>query len=286
MKVLIITISLLGFSIISLAQHTVDVHGIYSYTIEENDHVSLIEAKNKCIDMAKAEAIKAEFGELITSDVIVSDEDVNGNSSSTFYENIAAKAKGDWLGDSKESVITVVYENNKLTFTAEVWGEAREIVQAKADFNWKILCGGITDSYESSSFKNRDRIYVSFQAPADGYVAIYLLEGTDEASCLLPWSSISCGRYNVNSGKKYVFFDKGTDPDAPPYILTTKKNVENNQIVLIYSPNPFTKCIDTKRDSNHANSLTSRDFQKWLLAVQRKDSEMVVDKKWVKIVNE
>ena len=52
------------------AQKTATVSGKYTYVITENDDVTLNEAKRKCIELAKAAAIREEFGEMITSDVI------------------------------------------------------------------------------------------------------------------------------------------------------------------------------------------------------------------------
>jgi hypothetical protein len=59
--------------------------------------------------------------------------------------------------------------------------------------------------------------------------------------------------------------------------------MEDNQFVVIFSPNPFTKCNDITGDAKHPNSLSTFDFQKWLLRAQRADSDMIVDKRWVKI---
>ena len=45
------------------AQRTAHVHGEYSYVVGENDNITLREARHKCIELAKAQAIKSEFGE-------------------------------------------------------------------------------------------------------------------------------------------------------------------------------------------------------------------------------
>ena len=268
------------------AQKDVEVHGTSVYEVGENDNITLREAKRKCLELAKAEAIKAEFGELITSDVIDTNAETNGETTTSFFwENTIAMAKGDWLGDTQEPQLDIEYKDGKLVFTAEVWGRAREIMQSKADLKWKILREENGEKEETNRFRDKDKIYISFRSPADGYVAVYLIQADDDTSCLLPYKNDSDGRFQIKRGKEYVFFDRESDPaNYPyPYKLTTKHAMEDNQLVIIYSPNPFTKCNDVSNDPKRPNTLNTHDFQKWLLKCQRSDSDMIVNKKWVKI---
>jgi len=271
-------------------QKVANVTAKYTYVVGENDNVTLREARQRCVELAKAEAIKNEFGQLITSDVIdtnVAQIGTEGTQESTFFwENTVAMAKGDWLGDTREPEITVEYIKGELFFTAEVWGQAREIIQAKPDLKWSILKDMGDKRVEAADFNSGERFYVRFRSPADGYVAVYLtMSSDDETACLLPYRKDTSGKVPIQSGKDYVFFDKATDPNASYYNLTTHQALEEDQLVIIYSPNPFTKCNDITGDARHPNSLSTRDFQKWLLKCQRADREMVVDKRWVKIIN-
>lgn len=271
-------------STITLAQKVVDVHGSYSYEISDNDNITLREAKLKCLELAKADAIKAEFGELITSDVIDTNAETNGETTTSFFwENTVAMAKGDWLGDTKEPQINIEYKDNKLIFTAEVWGRAREILQSKADLKWKILKEEDGTKVETNRFRDGERVFLSFRSPADGYLAVYLIQADDDTSCLLPYRSDATGRFQIKRGTNYILFDRETDPTASYYKLSTQRAMEDNQLVIIYSPNPFTKCNDVSNDPKRPNSLNTHDFQKWLLKCQRADSDMIVNKKWLKI---
>lgn len=271
-------------STITLAQKVVDVHGSYFYEISDNDNITLREAKLKCLELAKADAIKAEFGELITSDVIDTNAETNGETTTSFFwENTVAMAKGDWLGDTKEPQINIEYKDNKLIFTAEVWGRAREILQSKADLKWKILKEEDGTKVETNRFRDGERVFLSFRSPADGYLAVYLIQADDDTSCLLPYRSDATGRFQIKRGTNYILFDRETDPTASYYKLSTQRAMEDNQLVIIYSPNPFTKCNDVSNDPKRPNSLNTHDFQKWLLKCQRADSDMIVNKKWLKI---
>lgn len=276
-------------SITSVAQTPREeiVSGEYTYVVRDNENITFGEAKRKCIELAQAVALKEKYGEIITSDFIDSRVNKDGESSDSYYwENTVARAKGDWLGNVEGyPKLDVVYTDGQFVFTAKVQGWAREILQSTIDLKWSIMKNGINDRKETDLFDSGENIYVDFRSPADGYVAVYLLEGDDVTSCLLPYSKDPDGRFPVKAGRDYVFFDKNTDTSATQYILKTKHEQENNQLIIIYSPNPFTKCNDKITEKNRPRSLNTREFQKWLLGCQRMDSEMVVNKKWIKIDN-
>lgn len=284
MKKLTLIVLILAFTLVTQAQREEEVSGSYTYVLSENDGITLKEAKHMCIELAKAAAIKEKFGELITSDVIDSNVETNGESSTSYYwENTVAMAKGDWLGDTEKPQLDIKYEDDKLIFTAEVKGRAREIIQSKIDLKWEIMKDGLTMRKKTSIFESGERIFVNFRSPADGYVAIYLILGDDVTQCLLPYPKDTDGRFEVKAGREYMFFDKEEDLTAVPWKLSTKRRLENNQLVIIYSPNPFTKCNDKSVDKMHPNTLNTHDLQRWLLKCQREDRDMVVNKKWVKI---
>lgn len=284
MKKLTLIVLILAFTLVTQAQREEEVSGSYTYVLSENDGITLKEAKHMCIELAKAAAIKEKFGELITSDVIDSNVETNGESTNSYYwENTVAMAKGDWLGDTEKPQLDIKYEDDKLIFTAEVKGRAREIIQSKIDLKWEIMKDGLTMRKKASIFESGERVYVNFRSPADGYLAIYLILGDDVTQCLLPYPKDTDGRFEVKAGRDYMFFDKEEDPKTMAWRLTTKRRLENNQLVIIYSPNPFTKCNDKSVDKMHPNTLNTHDLQRWLLKCQREDRDMVVNKKWVKI---
>lgn len=257
---------------VSWAQKEEKVHAVYTYSVGLDDNITLHDAKHRSIELAKSEAIKGAFGELITSDVV----ETNGD----YWENTIAKAKGIWLGDEKAPEINVTFDEDRLLFKAEVWGRAREIVQAQTDIQWRVLA---SNSRESEDFMSGERFYVEFRSPADGDVAIYLITADDQTACLLPYKNNASGHHAIRRNTNYRFFDKEKDASATPYRLTSQGNLERNQLVVIYSPNGFTKCNDITGDKNHPNSLSTQDFQKWLLKCQRADKDMIVNTKWIKI---
>ncbi len=284
MKKILLLLFLIPVSI--FAQREASVHGTFVYVVSDQDNVTLREAKRNCIEKAMVEAVKNEFGEVVISDVIDISHDADGKSSgSYFWENTAAMAKGEWLGQTQEPKIDVKYENGNLVFMAEVWGKAREIVQSKVDLDVSIQKDINGKKGIASSFESGERLYLNFRAPAQGYLAVYLTEGNGRTSCLLPYPKDGDGRFYIKADTDYYLFDKEKDPSAQYYRLTTKHPLEVNQLIIIYSPNPFTKCIDRSDGNKRPNSLKTSDFQDWLLRCQHGDREMVVNKRWLKIHN-
>lgn len=291
MKISIKALHLLVLFLLSCgawAQKAVSVHGKYSYTVGENENITLAEVKRKCMLGAQNAAIKEAFKEKITSTTNMVDASINGKEITAFYDEVSMNSCAEWIGDTKTPVVSVDYANGKLIFTVEVWGEAREVTQAKTEVDWKILCNGTTDAYQSLSFKHKDRLYVKFKAPVAGYVAIYLIDSTTKrACCMLPYPGDTDGRHEVRAGKEYVFFDRDTDLDATPLSLTTSEELEMDQVVLIFSPNSFTKNNDEGGNRKQLSSQSLEAFEQWLKKLRKQDPAMVIDRStWITIVNE
>ena len=266
------------------AQRTAKVTGKYQYIVTDNDNITLKEAKIKCIDLAKAEALKNEFGTMVASDFISSERAGNDDDVSSFYVmDTSSSVKGEWLGDEKEPVVAIETNGKDLIFSAEVWGTAREIVRAHTELKWEVMKDINGKKIASDQFDTGERVFLKFKSPIDGYVAAYLITGDDDTACLLPYRKDTSGRVQVKGGKEYVFFDKAIDPSATYYKLSTNHLQEMNQLVVVFSPNPFSKDVNLTTDSRKPSYLSQKDFAKWLLKNQRADKDMVVARKWVAI---
>ena len=266
------------------AQRTAKVSGKYSYIVTDNDNITLKQAKINAIDHAKAEALKEEFGTMVGSDFMSSERQGSNDDVSSFYVmDTSTSVKGEWLGDEKEPVVTIETDGKDLIFTAEVWGSAREIVRANTELKWDVMKDINGKKVGSDQFNTGERFFMNFKSPIDGYVAVYLITGDDDTACLLPYRKDTSGRVQVKGGREYVFFDKSVDPNATYYKLSTNQPQEMNQMVVVFSPNPFSKDVTISSDSRKPNSISQKDFAKWLLKNQRADKDMVVNRKWLTI---
>ena len=265
------------------AQRTVKVTGKSQYIVTDNDNITLKEAKIRSIDHARTEAMRNEFGTMVASDFLNFESSNNDELSSSYIMDTSSSVRGEWLGDDKDPVITIETSGDNIIFTAEVWGTAREIIRANTELKWDIKKDVNGKRVASDTFDSGERFYLDFKSPMDGYVAIYLITGDDETACLLPYRRDTSGRFSVKGGKEYTFFDKAIDPAATYYKLSTDQIQEMNQLVVVFSPNAFTKDVEVSSDSRKPNHIGQKDFAKWLLKNQRADKDMVVNRKWVTI---
>ena len=279
----ILTTILLTMPLWAYGQRIEKVHGTSVYEVSDNSNITLREAKLHAIEMAKANAIKDVFGELVASDAVKTIVEHNGRSEDSFSENTIASAKGDWLGDTKPPVVNVSYVDGALYFMAEVWGEAREIVQAKTDVQWFVIKESTNGRVKTSQLGHKEPFYISFQAPINGFLALYVVDEDRMATCLLPYGD---GRFSIKGGFEYMLFDNTIDRTATPLWFTTNHERESFELVLLFSPRYFSKCVDKRSDEYYKlNTVNGKDFQSWLLRIQREDPDMVVQHKRVTVIN-
>jgi len=279
----------LNIPLSSFAQRTAMVEGESEYVVGVDDNITFAEAKQRCIDEARTNALKKEFGEMVVSDFIDTNVEVDGKQVGSYTgDEVRTLAKGDWLGDTQEPEISIEFIDGKLYFKAHVWGEAREVVQAQTDVSVIIQRQGAKEKEPSTQFLDGENFFVNFQSPIDGYVVIYLEDiASGVASCLLPYRKSPSRSVYVKSGRAYTFFDKelDNDPNADKMRLRTSKAVERDNLVVIFSPKKFTKCIANTVDAKHPDLVPIREFRTWLRKNQKLDNEMVVVQRSVKITN-
>ena len=286
-RFLIIALLLL-FSVTVSAQNVKTVEGEYVY--HAPGYVTLEEAKQIALERAQAQAIAEKFGTLVQQTNTTRMENTNGQSSSDFFSVGSSEVKGEWLQTIGEPTYDITYVDGMLVVTCRVKGKAAEISSAAVDFQSKVLRNGIEDRYESDHFRNGDDLYLSFQTPVDGYVAVYLVDDK-LAYCLLPYRNQTTGIYPVKANKRYLFFNtKDALPEeravVDEYVMTCERPTEHNLIYVIFSPNQFFKATDAESQRTVSGpgldglprELTYDDLQRWLVKCRKHDHEMSMDK--------
>jgi len=237
--------------------------------------------------MAKAKALAEKFGTRIMQ--------TTTSMASLEYEKFFfitdGEVKGEWIEDTELPKYTFYDENNMQVVHVRVCGKARELTGTKIDFSAKVLRNGTEDRFENHEFKHGDDIYFSFRSPVAGYLAVYLVDDSETAYCLLPYMKDPTGKVKIKNGKDYIFFsakhaDRAEADKVDEYILTCKKEVEQNYLYVIFSPNEFTKANDKRRSTDNEllpRELPFDDFQKWLTKKRVGDKDMRVDIKGLTI---
>ena len=272
----ILLLAIAALSTIALrAQEAKQVYG--KSVVVWTDDMTRGQVRQEGIKKARMIAIKDSFNEVITSRTSMQEGIVDGEEYTGYSEDVSILQRAEWVEDTRQPEFSDSISGETQFLITEVWGLAREKKDFGIDLKWKILCGGTDSSFENNIFNNGQRLYIKFLSPLNGYLAIYLLDAK-QAYCLLPYKNQAEGRYRITGGKEYCLFDKSTDSQAPTYKMTTKAPKENNEIVVVFSPNRFTKCAEMRGSTRQTNHVSRQDFEDWLKQLRRNDTEMVVDR--------
>ena len=258
------------------------ITGEYTYYAPEN--VTQEQAKETARIKAIVQGLSDRYGMLIGQDVTTVLENINGQSSANVFQQTMSSIKGEWLRDVGEPKYDISYQDGQLIVSVKVKFEARERKTSSVDFDYKVLRNGTTDGHEATDFKSGNDMYLSFIAPKDGYLAVYLVEG-EVAYCLLPYREQTMdASFKVKGNRRYVFFSAEADksPYVDEYVLTTDKDIENDVLYVIYSPNEFSKPVDVQSGrqvifegtDGLPRELEFKKFQKWLSNLKLHDEQL------------
>lgn len=275
-----------GWCAITKAQQTKKVVGEYTYYAPEN--ISLDQAKRIALERAQIEAIADAFGTNISQQNSTRVSNKNGHSDIDFLSISSSDVKGEWIETIGEPEYFINYDQGTLVVKCKVKGNIREIISAAIDIKAKVLRNGTEDRFESTEFKSGDDMYLSFQSPVDGFLAVYLLDNNGDAFCLLPYRNQTDGIQKISANTPYVFFSEKHVPLSDralvdEYTLTCEHSYENNQIYVIFSPNPFVKANDNDNGELLPREIDGHSFQTWLAKVRREDKYVNFSSKQITI---
>lgn len=283
----------------AIAQKEKTVEGSYTYTYPST--VAPKAARLVAEERARVAAIQEAFPGTITAEqhshsLIESD----GGSSSRFYSSGVSEVKGEWLGDKEQPQFTdPLYDRDadNYTITCTVKGRVREVTWNKPEFTWKLMRNHVEDASETEEFQENDDLFMTFQAPCDGYLCVYISDERGMAQCLVPNDEDPNGIYRVKGNQRYVFFSekhRPNDGQMPTEELTmvTGAEMEYDQFYVFFSPNPFRKAQNGDRSTvtidgrEHLfpGEVQYEKFQDWQLRQLSKDKELQREKKIISIV--
>lgn len=262
----------------AFSQKVRTVSGTYTYVVPEN--LDLERAKLIALERVKIQLIANEFGTTISQSNVTSVK--NSQSSSVDFISIGqSEVRGEWIETIGEPTIKTEVDNNQLVVKVWIKGRIREMVAAEVDFAAHVLRNGTDDKFESTDFRDGDDLYLSFLSPVSGYVAVYLIDNDGQAFCLLPYSNQEQGMVKVRANQRYLFFSSQLATSdlqsfVDEYTMTCTRTQELNQIYVIFSPNAFTKAVDSRDALTLPRALSQKDFQQWLSKCRTKDKQMTL----------
>ena len=267
------------------AQRVLTASGSYTYYAPSN--ITLDQAKAIALERAKNQIIADHFGTVVGVMNHTRIENESGESTVSFLSLGESEEKGEWLETIGKPVFDVRYEDHLQVVNVTVRGTIREIIASRILTEAKVLRNGISDKYESELFKEGDELFISFTAPIDGFVAVFLYD-REGVRRLLPLKYEKEGSRPVKSGIREVFFahrlsrydvneDKIIESIKSEYTVTCQGDSEWNRIYVVFSPSVFSRPNDEMpEDEPQPAYLPFEQFQRWLSKSRRQDTSMTV----------
>lgn len=262
------------------SQKIITVEADYIFYAPSN--ITVEEAKRTAIDRARIQAIADAFGTIISQSNSNYITTKNGESESYFVSLGESDVKGEWvetIGEPKFGEI--FYKDNLVVVPVSVKGRVREVITPKIEFIVKPLRNGVEEKFESYEFKNGDYLYMLFQSPLSGYLAVYLVdELAEQVYCALPYRNSDGSPKKIDSDKEYILFSqKYSDPHERKYVdeyeMTCEQEKEYNDFYVLFSEEPFSKMVMADDYEYKLPKTTNlKDFQKWLTKVRVKNPKL------------
>ena len=261
------------------AQRIKKVSATYVYYAEADE--SQVVAKEKALQQARNKAIEKEFGSKISQTTTQEETADDGVEHSFFSQLSTIELEGEWIEDVGEPMYDYSLGNNgQMIVKCTVSGRARQKTNKSIEFEATVLRAYPELKNADVHFRDNENMFLHFQAPANGYIAVYLTDESRTASCLLPYDGDADGQQKVEGGKDYIFFcwDKAeiaVKDIVQQYTLCCANNeIERNKLHVIFSKNPFTKAVDHQVAEGRPRELTEEEFNHWLHRQQAHDPEM------------
>lgn len=237
---------------------TVKVEATEQIQIENG--MTIEEAKYLALLKAREQALENVFGRDIYQGNVMTIDEQSGEITSVSESYV----KGSWVSTSSESCEKVIDSRGNVWMRCTVKGRAKALTKPPIYFIAEPLdCPD--KRCKTSAFLNDEDFFVYFRSPVRGYVAAYLMM-EDQVQCLLPYDGMEGSSRDIEADKEYVLF---SEKQAPDYFMFTEKNMETCLLIVIFSPNDFSKPIlnEDIPDSDHyelPKQLSIEEFQKWL----------------------
>lgn len=268
------------------AQKVITVEGSYIYKVPET--VTVEQAKRIALERAQIEILAKTFGTKISQQNSTRISNDSRNSSVDFLSISSSDVQGEWVETIGKPDYTISYASDMLIVNCKVKGIVRAVTTVAIDLIAKIFNNSSSHTRETTEFKQGDQLFLQFQSPVNGYLAVYLIDNSNQAFCLLPYKGQGNGIYKVNGNRNYTFFSiKDANKEerliTDEYVMTCESSFESNQIYILFSPNQFTKAADFSSDQCMPRTLNGDDFLRWLGKCKRRDSQFTVISKLISV---
>lgn len=266
----------IAFSLTIQAADDKAVSGTYTYY--GHPGMSMVEAREKALEGAQNEALRNEFGTLVSQDVVQTNEIVNDKEKMAFLSSTQSTVRGEWIATTGTPQYEESFENGVPVVTCKVSGRGRKLSNKAPEIVANALRAPDKRAV-SSEFKDSEDIFVYIKSPERDVFAMVCLEDEDGTVFkMFPFESTPA-RATLKKGYDYILFDKdrpggdlGEFPGESLFITTDKLAL--NRLYVVYSPNYFRKGAWTHNTDADLDVMSTRDFNKLMIELRRADDEM------------
>ena len=261
----------------SICQRIIKVNGTAQVRVESN--MTKEEAREKAKDLAMVNAIENAFGTYVgqESDVLFEDGKVSYNVIGT------TRVMGEWVKtlnlefDEQKREIKGQYGNEiEVWIICNIKGEAKKVTSKAAIYYQTLNCPKV--NCRTVDFYSGEPLYVHFKSPVNGFLSVFLSDGTTVYR-LLPYDGMVEENHKsvkIIADKDYLFFSKVNqyfeNEKVDELELYTYMKHEYNTIHFVFSEKDYTKPMlntgyvltDYKNDYKLPKSISIEGFNNWL----------------------
>ena len=248
------------------------------YTYYGHAGMSMVEAKEKALEGAQNEALCAEFGTLVSQDVVQTVEIINNKEKMAFLASTRSTVRGEWIATTGTPSYIERYEEGIPVVTCKVSGRGRKLSNKAPEVIVNALSAPDKRAV-NSEFKDSQDIFVYLKSLERDVFTMVCLEDEDGLVYKMFPFETTPPQATLKKGYDYILFDKnrpeaglGEMPGDGLYITTDKLAL--NRLYVIYSPNYFRRGSWTFNEEANLETMSTRDFNKLMIELRRNDEEM------------
>lgn len=271
-------------AIILMAANIVDLHAADdkavsgTYTYYGHPGITMIEAKEKALEGAQNEALRSEFGTLVSQDIVQTNEITDDKEKMAFLSSTQSTVRGEWIATTGTPQYEERYENGVPVVTCKVSGRGRKLSNNAPELLANALSAPDKRAV-SSEFMDSQDIYVYVKSPErDAFIMVCLEDEDGTIYKMFPFESTPA-QATLKKGYDYILFDKdrptgglGEMPGDGLFITTDKLAL--NRLYVVYSPNYFRKGTWKYLEEAGLETMSTKDFNKLMIELRRADEEM------------
>lgn len=249
-----------------------------TYTYYGHPGMTMIEAREKALEGAKNEALRSEFGTLVSQDVVQTNEIINDKEKLAFLSSTQSTVRGEWLATTGTPQYEEHLEDGAPVVTCKVSGRARKLSNKAPELIANALSAPDKRAV-NSEFEDSQDIFVYIKSPETDVFAMVCLEDEDGTVYKMFPFETTPAQARLKKGYDYILFDKnrpggelGKFPGESLYITTDKLAL--NRLYVVYSPNYFRKGSWELLEDAGLDTMSTKDFNKLMIELRRADEEM------------